>query len=280
MVKTRIGIINKTINMLDFLLAEDAGLYRKYGLEVEFDTLAGLRSIRALQSGELDVIVSIGAAIRARMQEQLPLKVLLLIHRNAPHWVMGRPGIETVNDLRGGSIQAGDQGSEPDVMVRRWLRENGLDPDKDVQLSYERAHAGWTEEGPLPAEDAAIARTLEREALEARGYKVLVELCSAFPNTLVHGLVVMEKTLTEKPELVSGLVAAHTEVSQWIESGRPEAVAFIRDRWGVSEERAKSAIASLSGVFVARHEPADFSTVIASSAAALGQPAIEVAVLL
>ncbi|HEU0073279.1 MAG TPA: hypothetical protein VFS30_04640, partial [Dehalococcoidia bacterium] len=76
MVKTRIGIINKTINMLDFLLAEDAGLYRKYGLEVEFDTLAGLRSIRALQSGELDVIVSIGAAIRARMQEQLPLKVL------------------------------------------------------------------------------------------------------------------------------------------------------------------------------------------------------------
>ncbi len=39
MIKARIGIINKTINMLDFLLAEDAGLYRKHGLEVEFDTL-------------------------------------------------------------------------------------------------------------------------------------------------------------------------------------------------------------------------------------------------
>ncbi len=85
MIKARIGIINKTINMLDFLLAEDAGLYRKHGVDVEFDTLAGLRSIRALEAGDLDVVVSIGASVRARMQEQLPLKVLLLIHRNGPH---------------------------------------------------------------------------------------------------------------------------------------------------------------------------------------------------
>jgi sulfonate transport system substrate-binding protein len=280
MVRARIGIINKTINMLDFLVADEAGIYRKHGLDVEFDTLAGLRSIRALQAGELDVVVSIGAAVRARMQEQLPLKVLLLIHRNAPHWVMGRAGISGVNDLRGGSIQAGDQGSEPDVMVRRWLSENGLDPEKDVRLTYERAHPGWTEDGPSPVEDAAIARTLEREVLEARGYKVLVELCTAFPNTLVHGLVVMEKTLNEAPDLVSGLVDAHREVSRWIEEGRPEVVSFIHNRWGVSEERAKAAVASLSGVFVARREPEDFGTVIGSSAAALGLPAIEVADLL
>ncbi len=149
-----------------------------------------------------------------------------------------------------------------------------------MRLSYERSHPGWTEDGPSPVEDAAIARTLEREVLEDRGYNMLVELCSAFPNTLVHGLVVMEKTLGENPELFSGLVNAHTEVSQWIEEGRPEAVKFISDRWGVSEERAKAAVASLSGVFVARHEPEDFRTVIASSAAALGLPPIEVADLL
>ncbi len=101
MIKARIGIINKTINMLDFLLAKDAGLYRKHGLEVEFDTLAGLRSIRALEAGELDVVVSIGAAIQVRMQEPLPLKMLLLVHRNAPHWVMGRTGIDSAGDLRG-----------------------------------------------------------------------------------------------------------------------------------------------------------------------------------
>ncbi len=280
MIKARIGIINKTINMLDFLLAEDAGLYRKHGVDVEFDTLAGLRSIRALEAGDLDVVVSIGASVRARMQEQLPLKVLLLIHRNGPHWVMGRPGVDSAGDLHGGSVQAGDKGSEPDVLVRRWLGENGLEPDKDVTLTYERAHSDWTDDGPSPVEDAAIARTLEREVLEARGYKALVELCTAFPDSLIHGLVVLEKTLTEQPELVSGLVNAHTEVSQWIEEGWPEAVNFIRDRWGVSEERARSAVASLSGVFVARREPADFSTVIASSATALGPPPIDVADLL
>ncbi|MCH6550948.1 MAG: ABC transporter substrate-binding protein, partial [Planctomycetes bacterium] len=156
----------RTINMLDFLLAEEAGLYKKQGLEVEFETMAGLRSIRALETGEVDVIVSVGATVRARMQDQLALKVALLVHRNAPNWVMGRRGLNSVADLKGGSVQAGDRGSEPDVMVRRWLRENGLTPDEEVELSYEVSHPGWTDAGPAPAEDAAIARTLEREVLE------------------------------------------------------------------------------------------------------------------
>ena len=46
-----------------------------------------------------------------------------------------------------------------------------------------------------PAEDGAIARTPEREVLEAKGFTVLVQLCTAFPDTLIHGLTVTEQTL-------------------------------------------------------------------------------------
>lgn len=76
MEKARIGIINGTINMLDLLLAKDAGLYAKHDVDVEFDFIAGLRSIEALQAGELDVIVSVGATIRAIMNDDAPLKIV------------------------------------------------------------------------------------------------------------------------------------------------------------------------------------------------------------
>jgi ABC-type nitrate/sulfonate/bicarbonate transport system substrate-binding protein len=272
--KVRIGIINYTINMLDFMLAEHAGLYREQGLEVEFDTLGGLRSIQALVDGELDVVVSIGAAARAIMKDATPVKVALLVHRNGPHWVMGRPGIDDVRDLKGGSVQAGDRGTEPDLMVRKWLTASGLEPDVDVELTYERVHTAWTENGPRPAEDGVIARTLERDALDSMGFRPLVELASTYPNTLVHGLVMLDRTIAERPQVVRGLVAAHREVSRWIDDANDDVVRYIEQTWSVSEERARAAAKFVNGVFTARRELSDFGPVLASSAAALGMPAI------
>lgn len=272
----RIGIINRTINMLDFLLAENAGIYAGHGIEPQFDTLAGKESIDALLSGDLDVVVSIGAAVRAIMQDDAPIRAVLLVHRNAPHWLMADERISSPSDLKGGKVQAAQPGSEPDVMVQKWLNENGLDPKADVELVYERAHQGWAEDGPGPEEDAVIARTLEQEVLEAKGFHTLVDLCEAYPNTLVHGLIVTERTLAERPELADAMVASHREVAAWIDDGRPEVLDFIWSNWAVTPERAARAVRSLNGKFVARFEPSDFDRVIESSGVALGKPPIAV----
>lgn len=272
----RIGIINKTINMLDFLIAEHAGIYAANDIQPQFDTLAGKESIDALVAGDLDFVVSIGAAARAIMQDDAPVRAALLVHRNAPHWIMVPERISSPADLKGRKVQAAQPGSEPDVMVQKWLAANGLDPQVDVELVYERAHQPWTSDGPDPEEDAAIARTLEQEVLEGKGYHTLVDLCEEYPNTLVHGLIVTDRTLAERPELVEAMVASHREVASWIDEGRAEVLDFIASNWGVTPERAVRAVRSLNGKFVARFAPTDFDGVIESSAVALGKPPIPV----
>jgi ABC-type nitrate/sulfonate/bicarbonate transport system substrate-binding protein len=272
----RIGIINRTINMLDFLLAEHAGIYGANDLTPSFDTLAGKASIDALVAGELDFVVSIGAAARSIMQDNAPVRAALLVHRNAPHWLMANDTISNPSDLKGLKVQAAQPGSEPDVMVQKWLSANGLDPQADVELVYQRAHPGWKEDGPDPEEDAVIARTLEQEVLEAKGYHTLVDLCEAYPNTLVHGLIVTERTLAERPALVDAMVASHREVATWIDEARPQVLDFISSTWNVTPERAQRAVKALNSRFTARLEPSDFDTVIASSAAALNLPPIPV----
>ena len=272
----RIGIINRTINMLDFLLADHAAVYADNGLEPSFDTLAGKESIDALLSGDLDFVVSIGAAVRAIMLDDAPIRVALLVHRNAPHWLMANDTISTPADLQGRKVQAAQPGSEPDVMVQKWLAANGLDPQSDVDLVYQRAHPGWKEDGPDPEEDAVIARTLEQEILEAKGYHTLVDLCEAYPNTLVHGLIVTERTLAERPELVDAMIASHLQVATWIDEALPVVLQFIEQTWEVSPDRAQRAVEALNGRFTARLDPNDFDQVIASSAAALNKPSIPV----
>lgn len=272
----RIGIINRTINMLDFLLAEHAGIYEANGLEPRFDTLAGKESIDALLAGDLDFVVSVGAAVRAIMTEDAPVRVALLVHRNAPHWLMASPNIASIDDLRGGKVQAAQPGSEPDVMVQKYLIENGLNPNTDVELVYQRAHPGWKEGGPAPEEDAVIARTLEQEVLEAMGYHTLVELCEHYPNTLIHGLVATEQTLSKNIGIVEAMIESHRTVAEWIDEGNGTVVDFIATNFNVSEERAQRAIVSLNGKFVARMELGDFDRVIESSAVALRQPPIDV----
>lgn len=272
----RIGIINRTINMLDFLLAEHAGIYAANGLTPTFDTLAGKESIDTLLANDLDFVVSIGAATRAIMQDNAPVRAALLVHRNAPHWLMANDTITSPADLKGLKVQAAQPGSEPDVMVQKWLTANGLNPKTDVELVYQRAHPGWKDDGPDPEEDAVIARTLEQEVLEAKGYHTLVDLCEAYPNTLVHGLIVTERTIAERPELIDALVASHREVANWIDQARPEVLDFISATWNVTPERAQRAVKALNNRFTARLEPSDFETVIASSAAALDKPPIAI----
>jgi ABC-type nitrate/sulfonate/bicarbonate transport system substrate-binding protein len=266
--------------MLDFLMAEHAGIYAANDIEPRFDTLAGKESIDALVAGDLDFVVSIGAAARAIMQDNAPIRAALLVHRNAPHWIMVPERITSPADLKGRKVQAAQPGSEPDVMVQKWLTANGLDPQSDVELIYERAHQPWTPDGPDPKEDAAIARTLEQEVLEGKGFHTLVDLCEEYPNTLVHGLIVTERTLAERPELVDAMIASHREVASWIDEGRAEVLDFITLNWGVTPERAARAVRSLNGKFVARFEPSDFDRVIESSAIALGKPPIPVSRLM
>lgn len=272
----RIGIINRTINMLDFLLADHATIYADNSLTSSFDTLAGKESIDALVAGDLDFVVSIGAAVRAIMQDDAPVRVALLVHRNAPHWLMVNDTINSPVDLRGRKVQAAQPGSEPDAMVQKWLTANGLDAQADVELVYQRAHPGWTEDGPDPEEDAVIARTLEQEVLEAKGYHTLVDLCEAYPNTLVHGLIVTERTIAERPELLEAMISSHRQVATWIDEARPEVLEFIASTWNVTPARAQRAVEALNSRFTARLDPADFETVIASSAAALNKPPISI----
>ncbi len=70
------------------------------------------------------------------------------VHRDPPHWMMGRPGLG-VEDLRGKTVGSGDRGSDSALLVEAWLGQAGLEPGVDVSVSYHGANLSGCPDGSV-----------------------------------------------------------------------------------------------------------------------------------
>ncbi len=119
---------------LPLWLAQDAGLFQKYGLKVE---------IKAPKSGE-DLVERIGrgeAQIYAATANWIVSGIGdgkdLVFFANTGYSVLkllSRPSITRPSELKGKRVGTGEANSSQDRITRQALQRLGLDPDKDVTL--------------------------------------------------------------------------------------------------------------------------------------------------
>jgi ABC-type nitrate/sulfonate/bicarbonate transport system substrate-binding protein len=275
MEKVKVAVTSFSPNMLDMLLAEEQGVYAAQGLEVEWVPLGGEKAGRALVRREVDFAIQIAAALRLVMMEGARLKVVLIIHKDPPHWLMARPGISSVQDLKGKTVGAGARGSDSAVLVEAWLERHGLKPGVDVQVTYHPTQPDWARGWIRMTDDVPMAIPLEREMLETKGWSPLVELTSVFPGLLSHGLVVTEDSLEKRPETVQKLIQAHRSVVKYIGEAPQEVIACIQKRWEIDRDSAVKSYNYLCRVFVAELEPHHLQPVISVTAKELGKDPLE-----
>tara|TARA_B100000131_G_scaffold320250_1_gene367891 strand:+ start:498 stop:1625 length:1128 start_codon:yes stop_codon:yes gene_type:complete len=115
-------------------LAQFKGFFENGGInEIEFfltDTYFPGLIGGSLDIAHSDVDVLFGSAAASGV----PLK-LLSVYRDKEWWIMGvGKGIDTFEDLKGGKVSGGGLGGRNTWIQRQILIENGLDPDKDVEM--------------------------------------------------------------------------------------------------------------------------------------------------
>ena len=115
-------------------LAQFKGFYETAGIdEIEFyltDTYFPGLIGGSLDIAHSDVDVLFGSAAASGA----PLK-LLSVYRDKEWWIMGvGEGIDTFDDLKGGKISGGGLGGRNTWIQREILKENGINPDSDVEM--------------------------------------------------------------------------------------------------------------------------------------------------
>lgn len=262
----RVGMINSSINMLDHYVAVAKGHYRDQGLDVELVTSPGEQVADLLASGELTATST--PVVESILKDGAPLRYLLFTRNGPPHYIMARPGINTVRDLAGKTVQAGSALATYHLALD-WLKESRVQPGTDVRVRRGPAVApGFFSARGLPdwavvllsggeivqggVDDAFMAHVLERALLmEEAGYSCLVDLAQAYPGRLVHGLATHVETIRQHPEVIQALVNAHIAAARTIQEERVFCTALITEKWGVSERVAREAWEILHSTFIA-----------------------------
>ena len=119
---------------LPLWLARDAGIFKKYGLDVDIKTP---NSGGAIADGARNNAADIYVATANWMVSAIGDGADLVFFANTGYSVLkllARPSITGPEQLRGKRVGTGEPGSSQDRITRETLRRLGLDADKDVTL--------------------------------------------------------------------------------------------------------------------------------------------------
>lgn len=151
--------------------------------------------------------------------------------------------LENLEDLKGKTLLVGAKNDAPDLLTRFVLKSAGLEPDRDVTLSYVGTSAeavplllaGKADAAVLPEPAASAAEIKAKQAgVAVKRALDVTELYAARSGRPVGipqaGLAVTETFLDAHPDIVAALHAASVEAAGWVATYPKEAAALVADQ--------------------------------------------------
>jgi NitT/TauT family transport system substrate-binding protein len=116
-------------------ISEQAGLFRKYGLDVQLIYISsGSIIIPAILSGQVDIANMSSAPALTAWTRGAELAAVGVTSNRLLHVVMTRGSIKRPEELKGKKIGSDRYGSLSDLVLREALRHYHLAPDRDVAV--------------------------------------------------------------------------------------------------------------------------------------------------
>ena len=131
------------------IVANDLGLYKKYGVDVDFVALdGGVKVYRAMLSGNIDVAMAPAAVTAVGVSKGAKVKAILANTDKFEASMVVRDNVKTMADLKGKRIGIQQPGGFADILSKNVLRAAKIDP-KDVHFVSHR-HRGRAGAGRRP----------------------------------------------------------------------------------------------------------------------------------
>jgi len=204
------------------LLAMEEGFFAEDGLtDVELITFdkgssellnREARQAELLAEGAVDIGVDPRTTFILEAKNQgKPVCIVAARRKNHAFVLIGQKGLRSVQDLRGKSVDMNHRGGATDVMMRQLLKDNGLEPDRDVHFVYSGGAmhdlvgvARAFREGKYGP--AFLATVGEVDRLVAEGYPVLADLRELYPSRHDRVTAANEVFCRENPDLLKGFL--------------------------------------------------------------------------
>ncbi|MGE5303887.1 MAG: ABC transporter substrate-binding protein, partial [Alphaproteobacteria bacterium] len=191
-------------------VAQDLGLFAKYGLQHDLNYLAATTAMQAIVGGTEEIGLVGNQGIDVALEGADAVYIAGAASRFIFH-LYGDPAIRSVADLKGKVLAATQPAASTDYAGRMLLRRYGLVPDKDVKILYagsSPALLSTLKTGNAAAGLMAPPITFQAEELGLKHILNVTELNIPFVFVAV---VTTRKVLQQKPDAVSRYLRGYTE---------------------------------------------------------------------
>ncbi len=190
----------------------EGGYFAQQGLDIETTQIPGSSVlVAAMIAGEVQ-FGTVGAS--APTEARLGGADLVMIADTTPvmvFWLIGRPEVQTVGDLRGKRVGVSRLGTALHFGGRLALRHHGLDPERDVtwlSMNTLNAIVAGLEAGSL---DGGVVTPVEKHQAQQLGMNALFDIGSISPPFSQAGVVTTRQLTQERPDVILRYLRGHLD---------------------------------------------------------------------
>ena len=238
----RIGFPSLAFSYMPFYVAQEKGIYKKYGIESEYIQMGTTIQPQAVVAGNINYFTSVSTGISAAVAG-LPLVIVISFCDSSPWVLVTNKDINKPQDLIGKTVALSGIRTSPYYFFQAFLKKSELN-DKEVHI----INTGGTADSFRALTANRVVATVLTPPFDDKavslGYKKFMQLGDLADIPYV-GLVTSQNEIKTNRESVRRTVAAVMESLAWLRANRAESVKMIIDKFKVNQQEAENTYATL-----------------------------------
>ena len=189
-------------------MAQERGFFAKYGMDTDVIFVrTGPIQVASVASGDVQIGYAPGVTVLGAAAEGARLKIIAGFNNRITHDLVGRPGMKSMEDLRGKRFGIQSIGGSLWLSAMLGLEKFGLDPGRDdikiLVLGDQTVLTQALETGTI---DVAPLDTVFSRRLNEKGFPILAELYGMDIPALGNVVMGTQSYLEQHPEVAEGIL--------------------------------------------------------------------------
>ncbi len=218
--------------------ADQKGLFKKHGLDVDLRFIASSTGVAALLAGEIQIFQGGGSEVLSADAGGADLVLVGNLVPYYPYVFMVPSEIKSAADLKGKKVGVSMPGSTSDIATRVALPKVGIDPDKDVTIVAVGSSQNRTAAMLAGSIQGGLDQPPGSYTLEAKGFKVLFDLVALKLPVVNNGISVRRAYLDANRAIIQRYVDAIVESIAALKKDREGSTAIYKKELKVDDQKA------------------------------------------
>jgi NitT/TauT family transport system substrate-binding protein len=245
--RVRFAYPAKSLNYLPITIGRDKGMFQGEGIDLQLVLVASTIQVTALTTGDID-FSGAQSQVMAGAARGLPVKVVGFLTTKPSFWLMAKPEIKSMAELKGKIIGITAIGSSTETLARFLVTKNGLTPDREVAFIGTGTTANILTAMKAGTVDAGVLSPPFNAMATQMGYRTLAYFGDYVEQSL-SGLGTADRMIRERPELVRRMLAATIKSLRFIQQRPADSIQFISKEWSVDSAAATELYKSMLPAF-------------------------------